>query len=133
MNKDIFTKIYLYYPQNDIRADLDLPEILFLTWLDESPLSHLSYTQDVFQSMIPFINKQSSRTFRRMLKKLKEMGIIKVTVKNNLSNIELITLDKNELNANSQVGRTIMSDHRTTIAGQTCPSSKTDKPLCVNA
>lgn len=50
--------------------------------------------------MIPVINERSSRTFRRMLKKLKEMGIIKVTVKNNLSNIELITLDKNKLNIN---------------------------------
>lgn len=93
-----YVNIYLDYPKNDIRADLDVYERIFLTWLDESPLASRSCTQDVFQSMIPLINEKSSRTFRRLLKKLKEMGIIKVTVKNNLSNIELITLDKNKLN-----------------------------------
>lgn len=99
MNKEKnYVNIYLAYPKNDIRAELNACERIFLTWLDENHLSSRSYTQDVFQSMIPFINKKSSRTFRRMLKKLKEMGIIKVTVKNNLSNIELITLDKNKLN-----------------------------------
>lgn len=101
MNKEKdYVNIYLDYPKDDIRADLNAHERIFLTWLDESPLSHLSYTQEVFQSMIPFINEQSFRTFQRMLKKLREMGIIKVTVKNNLSNIELITLDKNKLNIN---------------------------------
>ena len=99
MNKEKnYVNIYLAYPKNDIRADLNACERILLTWLDENHLSSRSYTQDVFQSMVPFINEQSSRTFRRMLKKLKEMGIIKVTVKNNLSNIELITLDKNKLN-----------------------------------
>lgn len=101
MNKEKdYVNIYLDYPKDDIRADLNAHERIFLTWLDENHLSSRSCTQDVFQSMIPVINERSSRTFRRMLKKLKEMGIIKVTVKNNLSNIELITLDKNKLNIN---------------------------------
>lgn len=93
-----YVNIYLAYPKDDIRADLNVHERIFLTWLDENHLSSRSYTQDVFHSMIPLVNEQSFRTFQRMLKKLKEMGIIKVTVKNNLSNIELITLDKNKLN-----------------------------------
>lgn len=125
MNKEkIFTKIYLVYPSGDIRADLNVYERVFLTWLDESPLASLSYTQEVFHSMIPLVNEQSFRTFQRMLKKLKEMGIIKVTVENNLSNLEIITLDKNKLN--SQIGTT-------TVSRQQCRYSETCKPLCINA
>lgn len=125
MNREqIFTKVYLIYPKNDIRADLNVYERIFLTWLDESPLANLSYTQEVFHSMIPLVNEQSFRTFQRMLKKLKEMGIIKVTVENNLSNLEIITLDKKKLNTN--IGTT-------TVSRQQCQYNKINEPLCINA
>lgn len=121
MNRSrVFVKIYLDYPRNDIRSDLNVYEKAFLTWLDESPLANLSYTQEVFHSMIPVVNEQSFRTYQRMLKKLKEMGIIEVTVKNNLSDIELITLDRNKL-------------EKRHIDTSQCQCNKINDALCVNA
>lgn len=124
MNKNrVFVRIYLDYPRNDIRSDLNVYEKAFLTWLDESPLANLSYTQEVFHSMIPLVNEQSFRTFQRMLKKLKEMGIIEVTVKNNLSDIELITLDRNKLK----------TQEKRHIDTSQCQCNKINTPLCINA
>ena len=52
MNRSrVFVKIYLDYPRNDIRSDLNVYEKAFLTWLDESPLANLSYAQEVFHSV----------------------------------------------------------------------------------
>jgi hypothetical protein len=124
MNRSrVFVRIYLDYPRNDIRSDLNVYEKAFLTWLDESPLANLSYTQEVFHSMIPLVNDQSFRTFQRMLKKLKEMGIIEVTVKNNLSDIELITLDRNKLK----------TQEKRHIDTSQCQYNKINNPLCINA
>jgi hypothetical protein len=124
MNRSrVFVRIYLDYPRNDIRSDLNVYEKAFLTWLDESPLANLSYTQEVFHSMIPLVNDQSFRTFQRMLKKLKEMGIIEVTVKNNLSDIELITLDRNKLK----------TQEKRHIDTSQCQCNKINNPLCINA